>query len=179
VFSPYEDVGGVERGLAVSFVERPTSGEVAEDGVVAEIVMQEGYGRNDRSSIPTHTPSIGREHGEMSLTVHVLRVRVGLRTAGEIGLALLRRLGRTGSVKAGRPQQGGDERIVAEPACSNLGRATERLTFDAAARRRRQLGAGGVDGHLSGGDSFGEVASEAEPVFDQRLICDGNVNLAR
>ena len=80
----------------------------------------------------------------------------------------------------GRPlQQRGDERIVAEPVRSNLGCATERLTFDDAVRGRRQLGAGRFDGYISGGDGVGEVAREAEPVFDQRLVCDGNVDAAR
>jgi hypothetical protein len=69
LFSPEQDVGGVNRGSAVVVVERPAPGEVAEDGLVAETVMQEHLGGDDQCGISTHALCIGREHGELSWTV--------------------------------------------------------------------------------------------------------------
>src|SRR6202040_143367 len=74
------------------------------------------------------------------------------------------------------PQQCRDQRIVAALGRRNVGRPFECLTFDDSGRGRRQLGSGGVDALISGGDGFGQGGREPEPVADQRGLDSGDVN---
>jgi hypothetical protein len=54
VFATQENVRGIDRGAAVGAVEGPRPSDVPDDRFVAQAVMEQRLGRDDRRNISAH-----------------------------------------------------------------------------------------------------------------------------